>query len=138
MALKGRDAVAAVLAAAAILVLLAVVLGWDWPLIADYRAGSVVLWALGVAMCPLTWTGIQAVFGDRGAHSALEGRLGLPRAYYAFMSALGFAATMLLIWGMVAPGPAVFATLAGVVVGLWLIATGRRALATGPRTKAPA
>ena len=126
MGLTRRDAVAATLAAAAVLVLLAVTLGWDWPLIAGYRPGSVALWVLGVAMCPLTWIALRAAFGDDSARAALRTRLGLNRTYYTLMSAFGFLATVLLVWGVVAPGPAVFVALAAVVIGLWLISTARR------------
>lgn len=136
MGLTRRDAVAAVLAAAAVLVLLAVTLSWDWPLITGYRSGTVALWVLGVAMCPLTWIGLQAAFGDDSARAVLQTRLGLNRTYYTFMSALGFGATVLLVWGVVAPGPAVFAALAAVVIGLWLISTARRLIAPPSRTPA--
>ncbi len=137
MRLTARDAVAAVLAGVAVLVLLALTLGWDWPVITDFRAGTIALWVLGVAMCPLTWIGVQAATGDGAARSALQNRLGLGRSYYTFMSALAFAATVLLVWGVVAPGQAVFVTLAIVVIGLWVISTARRAIAPAPRTSIP-
>lgn len=133
MRLTRRDAVTAVLAAAAVLVLLAVTQGWEWPLITGYRSGTVALWVLGIAMCPLTWTGVQAAFGDSG-RAALQSRLGLNRAYYTFMSALGFAATVLLVWGLVASGLAVFVAMGAMVIGLWLTATARRVIATTPQT----
>lgn len=136
MGLTRRDAVTAVLAAAAVLALLAVTLGWGWPIITGYRWGTVALWVLGVAMCPLTWIGLQAAFGDDSARSALQTGLGLSRTYYTFMSALGFGATVLLVWGVAAPGPAVFVALGAVVIGLWLISTARRLIAPAPRTPA--
>lgn len=134
MGLTHRDAVTAVLAAAAVLVLLAVILGWDWPLVAGYRPGSVALWVLGVAMCPLTWTGVRAAFGDYSARAALQTGLGLNRTYHTLMSALGFVATALLVWGVVAPGPAAFVALAAVVIGLWLISTAHHLIAPITRT----
>lgn len=138
MRLTWRDAVTTVLAAAAALVLLAVTLGWGWPVITDYRVAAVVLWVLGVAMCPMAWMGVQAAVGDSDARAALQGQLGVNRTYYQFMSVLALAATVLLVWGVVAPALAVVVALAAVVIGMWLISTTRRAIAPAPRTPAPA
>lgn len=129
MKLTWIDAATTVLAAVAVAVMLALTLGWSWPLLVDYRAGAIALGVIGIAMCPLSWTGLRAAFGDGTAREALQNRLGLGGPYYTVMSALAFVAVVLIAWGIVAPGQAVFLALGVVVVGMWLIATGRHALA---------
>src|SRR5690349_25146667 len=46
-----KDFIGAVLAAAAVVVAIAVTYGWGWPLLSDYRAGTVALGVIGISMC---------------------------------------------------------------------------------------
>jgi peptidoglycan/LPS O-acetylase OafA/YrhL len=116
-----KDAVGAVLAAAAVLVALDVTYAWGWPLLGDYRAGVVALAVIGFAMC--------AAASD---YSAVR----WPDPLLVIAGALGVAALMFMIAGLIWATQALFLWLAAVIVALWLVATVRHALT--PRHVAPA
>lgn len=138
MHLSWKDGVSTLLGAAAVAVTLSVVLGWGWPMLADYRVAAVVLWALGVAMCPVAWAAVRAAAGDEAARSSLRRRLGLGTRYYNLMSALGLVATALLVAALIAPVLVLFLALALTVLVMWAVTTGRHAAPGRPRRRVSA
>ena len=108
MSFTSRDFVGTLLAAAAVLVGLAVINDWGWPLLADYRAGTIALAVIGVAMC-----------GSGSDYSTV--RWSHPLVLLA--SALGFAALALIVAGLIWATVEIFFWLAAVIIALWFTTT---------------
>ena len=121
MRLTVKDALGGVLAAGAVLVALDVSNGWGWPLLGDYRAGTIALGVLGFAMC--------AFASD---YSTVRG----PDPLLVVAVLLGLAALGLLISGLILATAALFVWLAVVIVALWLVSTGRHVIARGQQLPA--
>jgi hypothetical protein len=109
MRLTWKDGVATLLVIGVVLVALAVVQGWDWPLVGSYRAGTVAILAMGLGVCAL-------------GGSMLE-REGAGGPYRATMSILGFAALAFGVWALIADAEEPFIALTVVTVLMWLVAT---------------
>jgi ABC-type Na+ efflux pump permease subunit len=113
-ALTWRDVVTTGLAVFGAFVVLAVERGWDWPLLGSYRSSSLVLGAMGIAMCAVGGSTTKDMsFSDPFIQTA---------------SVLGFAALVFIVTGLVSPTRAVFLALAVTTLALWLIATIRHAV----------
>ena len=123
MKLSWKDAVTTLLAAAAGVIAFALTSGWSWPVVGDARVAAIVVWALGVAMCPVTWAAVGAALGDGGARKALGTGLGLDVRYFQVMSGLALVPTALAIWAVFAPGAGLVVAEAAFVGVMWLIAT---------------
>jgi hypothetical protein len=109
MRLTWKDGVTTLLAVAVVLVALAVVQEWGWPLLGSYRSGTVALAVLGLGMCALGGSTLQA--------SAPRG------PYFATTSMLGGLALIFAIWALVANTQEPFVALAIDTVLLWMVAT---------------
>lgn len=109
MGLTWKDGVSTLLAAAVVLVALAVVEEWGWPLLGSYRAGAVAIGVMGLGMCALG-SSTQEASGPRGP-------------YFATMSLLGALALVFAIWAIVADAKEPFVALAVDTVLLWMAST---------------
>src|SRR5690349_13180763 len=105
-----KDIIGAVLAAAAVVVAVAVTYGWGWPLLTDYRAGTVALGVIGIAMC--------AAASETTAWKATD-------PFLVTASALGFLALGLIVAGLIWATAEIFVGLTAVIVLLWFVATAR-------------
>ena len=110
-----KDVVGTLLAGAAVLVALAVTYGWGWPLLGDYRAGTIALGVIGFAMC--------------GTASNL-GKADVSHPLVAIASVLGLAALGLLIGGLIWATAPLFIGLALTIVALWFVSTVRHLTTT--------
>jgi hypothetical protein len=117
MRLDWKDGLNTVLAGAVALVALAVTNDWGWPLLGSVRTGSLVVGALGIAMC----------IGSRGGEAFESGR---PGAAVKILAGLGVLALVLTVVGAVGGSESVFMALAIDTIVMWLMATIRHA-ATG-------
>ncbi len=108
MSLTSRDFVGTLFAGAAVLVGAAVINDWGWPLLGDYRAGTIALAVIGFAMC-----------GTGSDYSTV--RWSHPLVLLA--SALGLAALALIVAGLIWATVEVFFWLAAVIVALWMTTT---------------
>lgn len=108
MRVTSKDVVGTVLAAAAVLVAMAVGNGWGWPLLGDYRAGTIALAVIGFGMC--------AAASD---YSTVRGA----DPFVVTAAALGIAALALIVAGLIWATATLFTWLAVVIVGLWLVTT---------------
>jgi hypothetical protein len=115
MRFTSKDVFGLVLAATAVVVAMAVTYGWGWPLLGDYRAGTVALGAIGIAMC----AGASDVKGTR-----------MSDPFIVLATLLGITALGLFIAGLVWATAQIFAGLVAAIIGLWLVATVRHLLAT--------
>ncbi len=113
MRLTTKDVVGGMLAAAATLVALAVINGWGWPLLGDYRAGTIALGVIGFAMC-------GAASDYRSVRS--------PNPLIILAGILGLAALGLLIGGLIWATATLFVWLAAVIVALWAVSTLRHVI----------
>jgi hypothetical protein len=123
MRITSKDAVGTVLAAIAVVVTLAVSYGWGWPLLADYRAGTVALAVIGIAMC---------VAGSEATSARPNDPL------VVGSTILGVAALGLIAAGLIWATAQLFVALAAVIVALWLIATVRHLITASDDRRAPA
>ena len=114
MRLTSKDVVGTLLAAAAVVVALAVTNGWSWPLLGDYRAGTVALAVIGFGMC--------AAASD---YSTVHG----PDPLVVLASMLGIAALGLIVGGLIWASASIFVWLAVVIVALWFVSTLRHLIA---------
>ena len=108
-----KDFIGALLAAAAVAVTLAVTNGWGWPLLGDYRAGTVALAVIGFAMC-----------GAASDYSTVRGAQPL----LMVAGILGVAALGLMIGGLIWATATIFVWFAAVIVALWVVTTLRHAI----------
>lgn len=109
MRLTWKDGVATLLAAAVVLVAVAVVQDWGWPLLGSYRAGSVAILVLGMGMCA---TGNSAVEGSS-----------MREPYTAVTSVLGIVSLGIAIWAIVADTQTSMVALTISTIVLWAIST---------------
>lgn len=123
-----HDGAATVLVVAAAVVTLSVASGWNWPLLADARAGGIAVLALGFSASVLgggpTW--FMAAL-RRGAISS-EGRL-----FSLVASVAGLAALALLVANLFVNSLALLVWATVALVAIWVIATIHHAVETRPR-----
>ena len=132
MRLTWRDGVATLLGLLGAIVVVAVIAGWDWPLLGSYRAGVVALAAIGVPMCLIG----AYPFWDSVAFR--EPRLIFRDPFLTVAAMLGFVAATVLVIGLVTGTKLLFMTLAALMGVLWLVATVRHAVEAAPRGTTPA
>jgi hypothetical protein len=108
-----KDFVGSMLAAAAVAVTLAVTNGWGWPLLGDYRAGTIALAVIGFAMCSAA-----------SDYSTVRGTQPL----VVLAAILGVAALALMIGGLIWATATIFVWFAAVIVALWFVTTLRHAI----------
>jgi hypothetical protein len=118
MRLTWKDGVTTLLAIATVVVALAVVQDWGWPLLGSYRAGAVVLLAVGLGMCALGGSTVQ--------RSEARG------PYFATMSMLGLFALGFAIWTLIADAEGPFLGLAITSILMWLVSTLHHAVGYRP------
>ena len=123
MKLSWKDGVTTLLAVAVGAIAYALASQWSWPLVGDVRIAAIVVWAIGVAMCPVTWAAVAAVTGDSGARAAIGSGLGLDVRYYRVMSALALVPTGLAVWAVLAGDAGIVVAEAAFVLVIWLIAS---------------
>jgi hypothetical protein len=122
MRLTWRDALSTLLVAAGAAVVVPLVGGWDWAPVGSYRLGVVALAVLGQGMCLL----------------GRELKPGMKATPYVVLScALGGAALVLVVAGLVTASRTVLIGLSVTVGALWLLATTRHALGLPPRPAVP-
>jgi len=115
MRLTWKDAVATLLMVAVGIVTVATVQGWGWPLLGGYRPASLVVFGLGMLMCPV-------------GGSALRTQDDMKDPYVRFASTLGFLALVALIGAMIWGTQAWFLGLAIDIAVLWAMTTIRHAV----------
>ena len=110
MGLTWRDGVATLLAAVVAVVGLAVTNEWGWPMLGGFRAGTLVVGILGLAMCITGGSGgaMEAGMQDRGVK---------------VLAALGGLSFVLIVAGLITGSELVFMALVIVTLGMWLMAT---------------
>jgi uncharacterized membrane protein YccC len=113
MRVSFKDAFATLLAAFAALVALAVLGGWGWPLLGGYRAGTIALGVIGIAMC--------AIGSDYSTVRGLD-------PFVAVAGVLGVAVLGLVIAGLIWATAALFVWLAVTILVLWLVTTVRHVI----------
>jgi predicted ferric reductase len=113
MRLTSKDVIGTGLAVAAVFVAAAVINVWQWPLLGDYRAGTVALAIVGIAMCA-------------AASDYSNVRWSHPLVLLA--SALGIAALGLIVAGLIWATAELVFWLAAVIVGLWFVSTLRHVI----------
>jgi hypothetical protein len=123
MRFNSKDLVGGLLAAAAVLVALDVTNGWGWPLLGDYRAGTIALGVIGFAMC-----------GAASDYSTVRS----PNPLLILAGILGVAALGLLIGGLIWATATLFMWLAGVIVALWAVSTLRHVITPVDSIRRPA
>jgi len=97
-----------VLTAAAVLATVAVIQGWDWPLLGSYRSAGVALMVLGFAGCALS--------GSSQETSARS-------PYTVTATILGVLALVFGIWTVIADTQAPLVALTVDIVLLWFVST---------------
>ena len=112
MRLKWRDGAATILTALMVAIAVAVISGWDWPLVGSERAAVGALGLIGIATC---------VVGG-GSMTAFKG------PFIAVASVLGTAALGLVIAGLVTGSETILVVLTVDIVALWLVATMRHSI----------
>jgi hypothetical protein len=110
MGLTWRDGVATVLAVAVAFIGLAVTNEWGWPMLGSFRAGTLLVGILGLAMC---------ITGGSGA--AVES--GLQDRGIKVLAWLGGFSFVLIVVGLITGSELVFMALVIVTLGMWLMAT---------------
>lgn len=123
MRLTWKDVVATLLMVAVGFATVATVQGWGWPLLGSYRSAGLVVFGLGMLMCPV-------------GGSALRTADDMKDPYVRFASGLGVVALIalmgVLIWGT----QAWYLALGIDVAVLWAMATIRHAFSGTPVRKA--
>ena len=117
MRITWRDAVTTALAVVVVLVYLAHVASWAIPVIGDVRGSTLVLGAAGFAMC---------IIG--GSSSAVVRR----DAFLVPLSVLGIGAFAVIAIGLITGWELIVPLLTADILLMWVMATMRHALATGP------
>ena len=113
MRLTWRDGVTTILAVSIGAATLAVTEDWDWPLFTSTRAAIGAVGAIGLAMC--------IVGGSRDV-SPVKGAFGV------VATALGIAAFVLIVLGLITGSESVLLALDGVIGVLWFTTTLRHAI----------
>lgn len=111
MRLTWRDGLTTALAVLVVLVTLAATQDWEWPLLGSERSAIAVLGVLGYAMCHSAGTP-NAFLSMRGGYRTLA-------------SALGVAALLVFVAGLIWPSETWIVLLAADILLLWVIATVR-------------
>jgi len=101
----------------AVAIALAVTNGWGWPLLGDYRAGTIALAVVGFAMC----SAASDYSTVRWSHPLV-----------VVSAILGVAALGLMIGGLIWATATLFVCFAVVIVALWFVTTVRH-LITPPQ-----
>ena len=123
MRFNSKDLVGGLLAGAAVLVALDVTNGWGWPMLGDYRAGTIALGVIGFAMC-----------GAASDYSTVRS----PNPLLILAGILGVAALGLLIGGLIWATATLFMWLAAVIVALWAVSTLRHVITPVDSIRRPA
>jgi hypothetical protein len=118
MRITWRDGVDTAFAAVVVAVMVAVVRGWDAPLLGTERAAIGVLLAIGFVMCQV---------GMRG--SVTSGRDLVRGPFMVAGTALGAIALVLFAVGLVAPSQGLLLAVGSTLLALWAIATVHHAAA---------
>lgn len=87
--------------------------GWGWPIADDVRGATLLVGVIGLGSC---------IVGGSGSVIAAKGR------YMALMGALGGAAVMLTVGGLISGWPVAFALLVLDTLLLYVVATVRHAI----------
>jgi hypothetical protein len=114
MRLTLRDGVTTILMGLVAAVVLAVTQSWGWPLLGSYRSGVGVLGVVGITMCSIGGSSLEA--------SSFRSPL------VRLASVLGGVAAVLIVGGLIAGTETLFLALAGDIGVLWAVATLRHAL----------
>lgn len=114
MRLTWRDGLTTLMAFLVILVALAAIQGWGWPLLGSDRSAMVVLGVLGYGMCHAA--------GTPNAYLSLKG------GYRTLTSALGAIALIVFIVGMIWPSETWIVLLSADILLLWVMATVRHGM----------
>ena len=122
-----RDGVATTLGLLGGIVVLAVVQGWNWPVLDSYRAGVLALAAIGIPMC------LVGAYPFWDSVAFRQPRLILRDPFLTIAAVLGFAAAIALVVGLVTGTELPFVSLAVLMGVLWLVATVRHAVEAVPR-----
>ncbi len=131
MRLTWRDGVATILAVVGGAVALAVLNGWDWPLLGSYRAGTLALGVIGLAMC--------GIGGYRFWNIAtVQPRTVAKDGFLVLGAILGAATMVVLIIGLVTGTQAPFVWMMVLTAALWVLATVRHAVEREPSGAHPA
>jgi hypothetical protein len=120
MRLTWRDGVTTILAVLVGAATLAVMEDWDWALLGSTRAAVGAVGSLGLVTC---------MVGGSRDESPVKGAFGV------VATALGIAAFVLIVLGLITGSESVLLALAGVIGFLWYIRTLRHAIV--PATAAP-
>ncbi len=108
MRLSIRDGVATLLAVAAVLIAVATVQPWNWPLLTSYRWGTAALFVVGLLMCA---TGSSAETYTR------------PDGFTVLSALLGVVALGFVVYGFVAGTALGVVGLVVAILALWLVTT---------------
>lgn len=126
MKFSWNDAAATVFVAAAAAVTLSVVNGWDWPLIADARAGAVGVFVLGFA-ASVTGGGPQWFV------AALQRKASTMGMWLSILaSAAGLVTFALLVVELFVNSIPLLVWATAALVAIWVIATIHHAVETKP------
>jgi len=117
MKLTYRDAITTALTTLVVAVTLAVIQGWDWPMLGSPRAGIIAVGILGVAMCSI---------GTRSEDMATKNAF-VHHPGMIVGSALGAVTLVLLIAGLISGTETLLIGITAVMVLLWAVATIRHA-----------
>jgi len=113
MTLTGKDLITTLLAVATVGLYYAMTKGIDLPIISGYRGAILVLAVIGIAMCAL---------GAGNGTSA-------PTGIWSFAAgALGVAALVVIVYGLITGAKIAFILLVGTIIALWGLATVRHFL----------
>jgi hypothetical protein len=117
MRITWRDAATTAFAVVVVLVYLAHVASWAIPVVGDVRGATLMLGAVGFAMC---------IVG--GSTSAVVRR----DAFLAPLTVLGVGAFVVIAIGLISGWELIVPLLTADILLMWVMATMRHALATGP------
>ena len=117
MRITGRDAVTTALALVVVLVYVAYVASWAIPVVGDVRGATLVLGAVGLAMCIVGGSSSTVVRKD---------------AFLVPLSVLGVGAFVAIAIGLITGWELIVTLLTADILLMWVLATMRHALATGP------
>ncbi len=127
MRLSWRDGVATLFIVLAGLVTLAVASSWDWPLLGGYRSGVIALFVLAQPICQVG--GADFWQGEAGRHPVRAAR----DPFIAVAMALGVAALVLTVGGLIAASRTWFLALAAVMGVMWIVTSLRHLVEREPR-----
>lgn len=118
MRLTWRDGIETILFAAVVLVAVATIQAWGWPLLGSYRSAALVVFAIGAVMCPLSGSAASTISAKQNP-------------YIALATVLGVASLVMAIVVLFTASEAWFVALAATIGALWLVTTFRH-LVQGP------